>query len=249
MQQERFEPEESIEQSSSPPEIKNTGGLAQAKAQEEIPSQKHALSESQPKTAEEIETLRKEIAGYRNYLLGFCLGLVNGDRALAEDLAQETIRRALEHANEFRGKANVRSWLTSILINAIRDAYRRRKTDPLAQIMKNGQESEENLREYDISGLRSHERSPENAIISRLDVRKALKKVKEIYRIPLELQLQSFKPQDIADRLGITVEAAKSRLHHGQEQLKEILSRKSPPFGKGGAKKEQPPQKSLGATA
>lgn len=46
------------------------------------------------------------------------------DRALAEDLAQETLARALAHAGELRDPARLRSWLFGILANHWRDHLR-----------------------------------------------------------------------------------------------------------------------------
>jgi len=46
------------------------------------------------------------------------------DRALAEDLAQEAIARALAHANQLRDQERLRSWLFGILANCWRDHLR-----------------------------------------------------------------------------------------------------------------------------
>lgn len=47
------------------------------------------------------------------------------DAALADDLVQETQLRALDRAAQLRDPARLRSWLCSILANALRDHYRR----------------------------------------------------------------------------------------------------------------------------
>ncbi len=44
---------------------------------------------------------------------------------LAEDLVQETARRALKAATTLKSTGNIRAWLFSILLNAIRDQVRR----------------------------------------------------------------------------------------------------------------------------
>jgi RNA polymerase sigma-70 factor (ECF subfamily) len=46
------------------------------------------------------------------------------DRALAEDLAQETVARALAHAGQLRAPERLRSWLFGILANCWRDHLR-----------------------------------------------------------------------------------------------------------------------------
>jgi RNA polymerase sigma-70 factor (ECF subfamily) len=46
------------------------------------------------------------------------------DRALADDLAQETLARALAHAGQLRDPERLRSWLFGILANCWRDHLR-----------------------------------------------------------------------------------------------------------------------------
>jgi RNA polymerase sigma-70 factor (ECF subfamily) len=54
---------------------------------------------------------------------------VTGDRALAEDLAQDTFLRAFQGALTFRGQATVRTWLFAIARNVL-ISHQRRKRPP-----------------------------------------------------------------------------------------------------------------------
>lgn len=56
----------------------------------------------------------------------FILGLV-GDRALAEDLAQETFVRAFRGLKSLRDEARLSTWIFGIARNVAREAMRRRK--------------------------------------------------------------------------------------------------------------------------
>lgn len=51
---------------------------------------------------------------------------LTGNRADAEDLAQEGLARAFRAGDGFRGESGFRSWLFAILVNCHRDALRRR---------------------------------------------------------------------------------------------------------------------------
>ena len=53
-----------------------------------------------------------------------------GDRATAEDLAQETFLRAWRGRSGYRGKTSVRGWLCAIAVNVVRDWARRRGRRP-----------------------------------------------------------------------------------------------------------------------
>jgi RNA polymerase sigma-70 factor (ECF subfamily) len=62
-------------------------------------------------------------------VFGFVLRRV-GDRALAEDLSQETFLRAWRGYPSFRGEASVRGWLLAIATNTLRDHARRARRRP-----------------------------------------------------------------------------------------------------------------------
>ena len=48
-----------------------------------------------------------------------------GNKSLADDLVQDTVLRALLHADQFRPGTNLIAWLNAILRNAYRKDYRR----------------------------------------------------------------------------------------------------------------------------
>ena len=60
---------------------------------------------------------------FGDYLLGFAMARVR-NRAVAEDLVQDTLLVALKTSDRFSGKSSFRTWLTSILKFKIIDHYR-----------------------------------------------------------------------------------------------------------------------------
>lgn len=70
------------------------------------------------------------VRGEADTVFGFVLRRV-GDRALAEDLAQETFLRAWRGYAAFRGEASVRGWLLAIAANVVRDDARRARRRPV----------------------------------------------------------------------------------------------------------------------
>ncbi|MBP8882627.1 MAG: sigma-70 family RNA polymerase sigma factor, partial [Dermatophilaceae bacterium] len=53
------------------------------------------------------------------------------DPVAAEDLVQDTVVRALERADTFRGEASVQTWLHRILHHRFVDLVRADRTEPL----------------------------------------------------------------------------------------------------------------------
>ena len=54
---------------------------------------------------------------------------VDGDRDVAQDIAQETFLAALKSAHRFRGRSKIYTWLYSIANKKVADFYRRRKRE------------------------------------------------------------------------------------------------------------------------
>ena len=69
------------------------------------------------------ETLSEWLKQYGDLINRTCC-LILGDRALAEDTAQETFLRAWKSMDKFKGDASPRTWLTRIAINVCRNTRR-----------------------------------------------------------------------------------------------------------------------------
>jgi RNA polymerase sigma-70 factor, ECF subfamily len=65
---------------------------------------------------------------YGDVLFGFAAGRVR-DRAIAEDLVQETFLAALKASEGFAGRSSERAWLFGILRNKLVDYYRRQSRE------------------------------------------------------------------------------------------------------------------------
>lgn len=80
-----------------------------------------------------IESLYRD---YYNQLLWHCINLTSNNRALAEDIVQDTFMRGLENAhilNEL-SKAQCRSWLYTTAKNIFIDKMRRSSKEPQPQL-------------------------------------------------------------------------------------------------------------------
>jgi RNA polymerase sigma-70 factor (ECF subfamily) len=74
---------------------------------------------------EEIRQLANVIAAHQPSLTRIALRLV-GNAADAEDAVQDAFLSAYTHLDQFRGQAQMSTWLTTIVINAARMKVRRR---------------------------------------------------------------------------------------------------------------------------
>lgn len=85
------------------------------------------------------------IGGFRDDLLRFAV-LQLRDRALAEDVVQDTMVAALEGKNSFAGQSSLKTWVFSILRHKIIDIIRRRGREiRFADLVAEGEELDETI--------------------------------------------------------------------------------------------------------
>ena len=138
------------------------------------------------------------------------------DRALAEDLVQETLLRAWRSLDSLREEAAARRWLTTILRNEfMREISKRRDTVAIDDLP-----------------LIDPRASVGGADTDVQDVRRAMWKLAPEYREPLALQvLMGCTTQEIAEMLDLTQGTVLTRLHRARNQLREMLGMAGDRFG------------------
>lgn len=77
---------------------------------------------------------------HQSMLRGFLLRLTRGDKALADDLAQDTFLEAWRKIAQFRGTGSFRGWLARIAFTRYLMEARRRKLEPLDDMTQEGEE-------------------------------------------------------------------------------------------------------------
>lgn len=135
------------------------------------------------------------------------------NRALAEDLVQETLARAVEKCNQLREAEQVEPWLFAILTNCWRDHLRRLRP----------QEDIENLEEALFDPAAGPDRAGEQGqIVDR--VRAAVARLPIGQREVLTLvDLEEFSYAEVSDILGIPIGTVMSRLCRARQSLKKSL--------------------------
>lgn len=139
------------------------------------------------------------------------LRLVEGVEEDAEDVVQETWLKAAERLGSFRWEAAFASWLTAIGINVARETLRGR-----------GRRREVDLPE-DHERLRTSGPAP-LAALDPVDLERAIRALPEGYRTVLLLHdVEGYRHEEIAERLGVTAGTSKSQLFHARRALRAAL--------------------------
>jgi RNA polymerase sigma-70 factor (ECF subfamily) len=154
------------------------------------------------------EQLARLLESFRPDLMRFAFWLAR-DRAVAEDVVQETMLRAWRARSELRNSAALRPWLLTIVRRENARLHERKRL-PMVDL-------DEIVESQDI-GLALNDAGPEIA-----DLRRAILALPDEYREPIVLQvLGGFSTGEIAKELGLTVPAVLTRLFRARNKLREM---------------------------
>jgi RNA polymerase sigma-70 factor, ECF subfamily len=138
--------------------------------------------------------------------------------SMSEDIVQQIALKALIHADQFRSESTVKTWLTSIAVNEVRQVYRckwRRRAVPLLTEMLEG--SRLLVVDSPNAGYQARERE--------LLIRQAVSRLPEPYRRVIELcDLQCLPTKEVAARLRLTLTAVKSRRRQARKKLSPLVA-------------------------
>ena len=137
-----------------------------------------------------------------------------GDASEAEDATQETFVRMYTKLHTYESGRKLVSWVLSIASHYCIDRLRRRRVtwlslddDPVAAV------------------LPSHRPGPEELAVrqeARAEVQESVMRLAPGYRAPVILRYwYDFSYEEIAETMGVSVSAVKSRLHRARLQIAE----------------------------
>ena len=134
------------------------------------------------------------------------LRLVGGSEADAQDAIQETWIRACKRLERFEWKSSLRTWLTGILINCIRESNRERE-----------RRQEEELQDDAATAVSSQP-------LTRIDLEQVIARLPDGYRHVLTLHdISGYTHEEIGVLLEITAGTSKSQLYHARRALRSLL--------------------------
>src|SRR5947209_8884888 len=148
-------------------------------------------------------------------------GFILRDRTGASDEVQKAGWKAFEHLDQYRGTAECFSWLSRIVINECRMVLRVNRRTHLVCLDGTGMDAP--LR------LPAVTEDPEHDLIERQMaevVRREVRHLPTLMRnVMLLRDVEGLPVTEVADRLGVTVAAAKSRLVRARHEVRSRVSR------------------------
>jgi RNA polymerase sigma-70 factor, ECF subfamily len=163
------------------------------------------------------------IERHQNSCLKLALSILR-DKSDAEDEVQNACWKAFQHLGQFNREAKFSTWLTRIVVNQCLMRLRQAKRAKLFY-MDDTQVGDEVV----TLELRDDNLNPEEEL-GRQEIAEAVKQ--EIERIPPLLRkvfvlrdVQNLSMEDVAEQLGISIAAAKSRLLRARLELRTRMGR------------------------
>ena len=131
------------------------------------------------------------------------------DEGAAEDILQDVFVKIHARIDSLKNPAKLESWIYNITRNAIVDHYRSRKpTEELPETLAAPQSSAPPADELDLTPV----------------IRRMIRSLPDDYRQALIMtEYEGLTQKELAERLGISLSGAKSRVQRAREKLKEML--------------------------
>jgi RNA polymerase sigma-70 factor, ECF subfamily len=153
------------------------------------------------------------------------------DEAEAEDALQEAYLEAYRHIRDFRGSAQIATWLTRIVINQALMRVRKQKRDPVVVPIAQAYEAPEG--EIDASGVNDvvdeSGESPPSAML-RAEIRNVLER--KIDELPVAFrtvfvmrEVEDMTVQETAECLSIPEATVRTRLFRARALLRAAIAR------------------------
>jgi len=152
-------------------------------------------------------------------VFGLCVSML-GDRAQAEDAAQDVFLKAYRRLSDFRGDAALSTWLYRVAAN--------RCLDLLRSAARRREESWEAFVEREGDGLRRLLAEPASAaplVSEEADlVRRTLARLPPDYRLILTLrEVEGLDYAELTKALDCSMDSVKAKLRRARQRFREIL--------------------------
>lgn len=133
----------------------------------------------------------------------------------AEDLVQETMYKALAHKDKFREGTNLKAWLNTILKNTfLSEVKKKRVRDRVS-------EPTQGIEDWACPHCVTHNGATD--LLVHKAYHRALRELKEEFRVPFALSMLGYKYREIAELQGISIDLVKVRIHFARKHLRRQL--------------------------
>jgi RNA polymerase sigma-70 factor (ECF subfamily) len=146
-------------------------------------------------------------------VIRLCMGYVNGDEALAKDLAQEVFIKVWENLGSFRKESSISTWIYRITVNTCLLELRGKK-------FTGGSEQLQNIGATEVEVHSSKENQVQQLY-------NCINKLPKDGKAIILLDLEGLPQKEIADIMGLSHEAVRVRVHRIKNSLTKCVQNDS----------------------
>lgn len=172
----------------------------------------------------ELDDIEALVRSHQARLIRF-VACSTGDPDLAETIVQDTLLRAYNGRDRFRGECSVSTWLTSIAINVLRDHQRTQRYKFWKKVKATAIDVHEMA-----SFIPSEGSSPEKQMLAKEKVARLAKILETLSHNQRTVFLMKFSEEmtvaDISEVLGMSVVTARTHLHRALTAVRSQLGAK-----------------------
>lgn len=139
-------------------------------------------------------------------VIRLCMGYTNGDKAQAQDLAQEIFIKVWQNLEGFRNESSISTWIYRITVNTCLLSLRKTKTIAISNRL-NYIES--------INDASNHE----DKEIKLNQLYRCINKLNKENKSIILLELEDLNQKEIAEIMGLSHEAVRVRIHRIKNEL------------------------------
>ena len=189
---------------------------------DEIPSRELESSVTgRARPISELDDIDALVRTHRARLLRF-IAYSTGDPDLAETIAQDTLLRAYNGRENFRGECAVSTWLTGIAINVLRDHQRTQRYKFWKKVKSSAVDANEMA-----SFLPAEGSSPEKQLLAKEKVKHLARVLETLSPNQRTIFLMKFSEEmavaDISEVLGMTEATVRTHLHRALTAVRSQL--------------------------
>jgi RNA polymerase sigma-70 factor (ECF subfamily) len=145
-----------------------------------------------------------------------------GDPDLAETIAQDTLLRAYNSREKFRAESSIKTWLTGIAINVIRDHLRTRKYKFWKQVKASALDAQQMASYLPAEGL-----NPEGLLLAREKIKRLSQVLETLSYNQRTIFLMKFSEElsvdEISEAMGMAVSTVRTHLHRALKAVRSQL--------------------------
>lgn len=169
----------------------------------------------------ELPTIEEAYTKYRKRVYSVCFRMLHSPEA-AEDMTQEVFMHLIPRIGQFKGDSAFSTWLHRITVNLTLMKLRKRRVSTVSlEAMQEDAQENGSSRSFSQAIITEDERL--RATTDRTTLERVMDAMPFGYRLAIEMELQGFTHEEVAEITETSIGNSKSQLHKARQWIADRL--------------------------